>query len=115
MGLLEVGALAARSDRYGAGMTEDPAMTAEPHIASTRFHVTKRPVVITDNEIRCQGQVTLANGSTKTCNKLLATRASRPWEIVCPRCRHSNVNPQPEQLEEPELPVAEPEPSARER
>ena len=51
---------------------------------------------ITDKEIRCSGEMELPGrtpGRTRTCRKLLAAMAGRPWEITCPRCGTTNRSP----------------------
>jgi len=49
----------------------------------------------TDADIRCQGQVAIRNdpGEFRTCGKLLAKLAGRPWVMECPRCKTVNRSP----------------------
>ena len=78
---------------FGEGpqvVTLDPAFhTSDDAVIGaskeTRFAVSKK--IVTDRDIRCTGQVPLPNGTHKTCNKMLARLAGRPWEIECPRCK----------------------------
>lgn len=85
-------------DGYGdGGIALDLAFhldhTAEEGaVGATRYSVAEKTV--TDADIRCTGRVPL-NGGHKTCNKLLAKLAGRPWEIQCPRCRTVNRSPSP--------------------
>lgn len=49
----------------------------------------------TDANIRCKGisRFTYSNGRVSLkdpCNRYLADYATRPWRIVCPRCKHAN-------------------------
>lgn len=55
---------------------------------ATRFAIATKTV--TDADIRCQGKVAMRDGSHKTCNKMLAELAGRPWSIQCPRCHTAN-------------------------
>ena len=51
--------------------------------------------VTTDADIRCAGQVPIRSepGEFRTCHKLLAKLAGRPWVIECPRCKTTNRSP----------------------
>lgn len=72
----------------------DPSMhTIEGQADETRFAVARKTV--TDTNIRCQSQVPVPHetGEFKVCNRLLAVRAGRPWEMICPRCKGRNVSP----------------------
>lgn len=39
------------------------------------------PRLVTDIDIRCA-----------RCNRGLARQATRPWSIMCPRCKHVNIS-----------------------
>lgn len=60
---------------------------------STLYSAARRTIV--DHMIRCQNQVPVPHepGEYKTCNRLLAIKAGRPWEIGCPRCKATNQSP----------------------
>lgn len=68
------------------------ADTAEGVTGATRRSLAS--ITVTDADIRCSGTVTLKNGTTRPCNKLLARQAGRPWVIECPRCRTVNKSPE---------------------
>jgi hypothetical protein len=86
-----------REDGYGspdikldaAFHTDYEGVAGNP--SATKFAVAAK--TITDADIRCQGKVAMRDGSHKTCNKLLAKLAGRPWSIDCPRCHVTNNSP----------------------
>lgn len=77
-------------DGYGDNLATDP-IHGQPEW--TRFAVANKTV--TDSDIRCQGNVEVRTepGQTKTCNRLLARLAGRPWLIQCSRCKAVNRSP----------------------
>jgi hypothetical protein len=86
---------------YGdPGTVLDPAFdaaadesAAEGQPAATKFAVAA--TAITDADIRCSGKVPVRGepGEFKSCNRLLARLAGRPWIIQCPRCKVTNRSP----------------------
>jgi hypothetical protein len=100
---------------FERGYGDDPDMELDPTVHEpvegqpqlTHYQIARR--TITDEEIRCQGVVSVPRGrgqTTKVCNKFLARRAGRPWEIPCPRC--GQLNTSPESPEVPESPKGVP-------
>jgi len=61
--------------------------------AVTHHQVAK--TITTDADIRCVGQVPVRGepGEFRTCGKLLAKLAGRPWLLECPRCKTVNRSP----------------------
>lgn len=72
---------------------DDVADAPEGTPAATKYAVAQ--TTITDAEIRCSGQVAVRNdpGEFRSCHKLLAKLAGRPWVIECPRCKTTNRSP----------------------
>jgi hypothetical protein len=87
-------------DKYGHGLPPAEIDYTLPHDAVPGApSITHHKVAVktsTDADIRCQGQVAIRNelGEFKTCGKLLAKLASRPWMIECPRCKTVNRSPE---------------------
>lgn len=52
--------------------------------------------LVTDHDIRCQAKTRPdpdVPGEKIICGKLMARMVSRPWLLMCPRCKSSNKSP----------------------
>lgn len=84
-----------RGDGWGAGVDSTDVVILDPAVVEWTHHAIAQRAA-TDFNVRCDNVVRMhgTDQLTRPCNALLAERVSRPWTLVCRKCKHRTVREQ---------------------